>query len=148
MTQQRLFVVHGMGSDAVGLVGRITAPIAQAKGNIQDLRQDVLHGLFTIYMVVDLTRSRLEPEGFLRMIDEISEDTGLRITAQRYSPVPRRPEKQNLLMILVGIDKPGIIATSSALLGKYNANIEFAQTIAREGIFLMEHQQSDPCPRK
>ncbi len=138
MTPQRLYVVHGMGRDEVGLVGRITTPIAQANGNIQDLRQDVLHGLFTIYMVVDLADSRLAPEDLQRMIQQIAADTGLRITAEQYSPVPRSPDKQSLLMILVGRDKPGIIAASSALLGKYNANIEFAQTIAREGIFLME----------
>lgn len=138
MTPQRLYVIHGMGRDEVGLVGRITAPIAQAGGNIQDLRQDVLHGLFTIYMVVDLAESRLDADGLQRMIQQIAADTGLRLTAEQYSPVPRSPDKQSLLMILIGRDRPGIIAASSALLGKYNANIEFAQTIAREGIFLME----------
>ncbi len=138
MTQRRFYVVHGMGRDDVGLVGQITTAIAEANGNIQDLRQDVLHGLFTVYMVVDLANSRLDPEDFPAMIQQISGNTGLRITAEPYMPVPRRPDKQNLLMILVGMDKPGIIAASSALLGKYNANIEFAQTIAREGIFLME----------
>jgi phosphoserine phosphatase len=138
MTQRRFYVVHGMGSDEVGLVGRITQPIAQAGGNIQDLRQDVLHGLFTIYMVVDLTDCELNPDQLRNLMKQVGDETGLQITVEPYSPVPRRPEKQNLLMILVGMDQPGIIAASSALLGKYNANIEFAQTIAREGIFLME----------
>ena len=138
MTQRRFYVVHGMGRDEVGLVGRITQPIAQAGGNIQDLRQDVLHGLFTIYMLVDLTESQLDPDRLQALMKQVSDDTGLRMTTEPYTPIPRLPEKQNLLMILVGIDKPGIIAASSALLGKYNANIEFAQTIAREGIFLME----------
>ena len=138
MGKQQLYVVHGMGSDAVGLVGRITAPIAQAKGNIVDLRQDVLHGLFTVYMVVDLAESSLDLETLQTVIGEIAEDTGLRITVDRFSPVPRSRDKKNLLMILVGMDKPGIIAASSELLGKYNANIEFVQTIGREGVFLME----------
>ena len=89
MTPQRLYVIHGMGRDEVGLVGRITAPIAQAGGNIQDLRQDVLHGLFTIYMVVDLAESRLDADGLQRMIQQIAADTGLRITSEQYSPVPR-----------------------------------------------------------
>jgi phosphoserine phosphatase len=127
-----------MGPDEVGLVGRITTPIAQAKGNIQDLRQDVLHGLFTIYLVVDLTDSSLDRPGLEGMVRQIGDETGLRLTVEQYTPVSRRPDKQSLLMILVGMDKPGIIAASSAILGKYNANIEFAQTIAREGIFLME----------
>jgi hypothetical protein len=44
MARQRLYVVWGTGPDAVGLVGRITNPVAAAGGNIVDFRQDVLHG--------------------------------------------------------------------------------------------------------
>ena len=138
MAKPKLFVVHGMGPDAVGLIGRITAPIAQVRGNILDLRQDVLHGLFTIYMVVDLTDSSVEFDAFATIVQEITDDTGLKITVDRYTPVPRNPEKKNVLIICVGMDKPGIIAASSRMLGQYQANIEFAQSIGREGIFLME----------
>ena len=138
MANQRLFVVHGMGNDAVGLVGRITAPIARVDGNILDLRQDVLHGLFTIYMVVDLTQSQLQADQLRSMVEDISRDTGLKIAVDPFAPVASGPEKKNLLMILIGRDRPGIIASSSEMLGKYNANIELAKTIGREGIFLME----------
>ncbi|MEJ2053763.1 MAG: ACT domain-containing protein, partial [Calditrichaceae bacterium] len=64
MSRQRLYIVHGMGNDAVGLVGGITEPIASAGGNIVDLRQDVLHGLFTIYLVVDLTDCEIRIDAF------------------------------------------------------------------------------------
>lgn len=138
MATQRLYVVHGMGSDAVGLVGQIAAPIARAKGNILDLRQDVLHGLFTIYMVVDLTGSHLTAKKLQTLIEQIGEQTGLELAATPYRPVARRPDKKNLLMICIGRDKPGIIASSAEMLGKYNANIELAQTIGRAGIFVME----------
>ena len=138
MGKQRLLVVHGMGADAVGLVGKIAAPIAKAQGNIVDLRQDVLHGLFTFHMVVDLTDSRLDTAAFDSLLAEIGAETGLGISAHPYSPAPRSPDKCELLVILIGKDKPGIIATSAEMLGKYNANIEFAKTIGREGVFLME----------
>ncbi|MFV1967890.1 MAG: ACT domain-containing protein [Pirellulaceae bacterium] len=138
MEKQRLYVVHGMGNDEVGLVGHITAAIARAGGNVVDLRQDVLHGLFTIYMVVDLADCDLDLAGFQSMIGQIGDETNLAITVDRYTPVPRSPQKKNLLMICIGRDQPGIIATSSEMLGKYNANIEFSQTIGREGVFLME----------
>ena len=86
MNNQQLYIVHGMGSDAVGLVGGITAPIAAAGGNIIDLRQDVLHGLFTIYMVVDLSDGQLEPFALQTILAEISEDTGLSMTIDQYTP--------------------------------------------------------------
>ncbi|MBN1407692.1 MAG: hypothetical protein JW956_07885 [Calditrichaceae bacterium] len=138
MTQQRLYIVHGMGNDKVGLVGSITNPIAAAGGNIVDLRQDVLHGLFTIYLVVDLSDSKLRLEKFKELIKSIGEDTGLGLTVDNYHPVARNPEKKNILIILVGRDKPGIIASIAQTLANDNANIEFAKNIARENIFLME----------
>jgi phosphoserine phosphatase len=138
MTKERLYIVCGRGNDAVGLVGSITAPIGKAGGNIVDLRQDVLHGLFTIHMVVDLSGTELRLGDLAGMVQNIAEDTGLLLTVDKYLPVPRRPDKRNLLLILLGSDRPGIIASVSETLGKYRANIEVAQTIGREGMFLME----------
>ena len=138
MGLRRLYMVHGMGNDSVGLVGSITTPIAKAGGNIVDLRQDVLHGLFTIFMVVDLSETGLHLDELSKMVSTIADDTNLEMTVDRYSPVARSPEKKNLLLILVGKDAPGIIAAISESLSRYEINIEFAKTIAREGIFLME----------
>ncbi|MFH0954179.1 MAG: ACT domain-containing protein [Verrucomicrobiota bacterium] len=138
MTRERLYIVHGMGSDAVGLVGRIATAIAEAGGNIVDLRQDVLHGLFTLYMVVDLSGSDLRIEGLQSIVNVLAEDTGLKFSVDKYVPVARSPEKKNILVIVLGPDRPGIIASVCKTLGQYKSNIEFSQTIAREGIFLME----------
>ncbi|MEJ2708157.1 MAG: HAD-IB family phosphatase, partial [Anaerolineales bacterium] len=127
-----------MGNDDVGLVGSITNPIASAGGNIVDLRQDVLHGLFTIYFVVDLTDCDLRIEAFKELIKSIGEDTGLDLTVDNYHPIARNPKKKNILIVLVGADKPGIISSIAQTLGNYKANIEFAKNVARENIFLME----------
>jgi phosphoserine phosphatase len=138
MTNQRLYIVHGMGTDGVGLVGSITTPIAEAGGNIVDLRQDVLHGLFTLFMVVDLSHCSLRIDDFRKMVRHLGEDTGLTLSVDKYVPIPRGPDNKNLLLVVLGNDKPGVIASVSKLLSKYQINIEFSQTIAREGIFLME----------
>ena len=138
MARERLFIIHGMGPDAVGLVGRITREIATHNGNIVDLKQDVLHGLFIIYLVVDLSDTPLRIEEFNTVIDRLSEDTGITLQVDTYNPVARNPEKKNMLLILLGADHPGIIASISQLLGNYGINIEFAGNIGREGVFLME----------
>jgi len=138
MANRRLYIVYGTGADAVGLVKSITSPIAGAGGNIVDLRQDVLHGLFTIFMVVDLSASDLGIDQFTRMVERIGEETNLNLVVDKYAPVARNPAKTNVLLILVGADRPGIIASISDALSKYKINIEFAKTVAREGIFLME----------
>ncbi|MBN2353712.1 MAG: ACT domain-containing protein [Spirochaetales bacterium] len=138
MAADRLFVIYGAGNDGIGLVGKITTPLAEAGGNIVDLRQDVLHGLFTIYLVVDFTAAGLDLEGCRRLTASIAENASLTLSADRFTPVPRSAEKTNLLCILVGEDRPGIAAKISATLSRYNINIEFSKMIAREGVFLME----------
>lgn len=134
----RLYIVHGIGNDKVGLVGKVTVPIAQAGGNIVDLRQDVMHGLFSIYLVVDLSGASLSLEAFQEVLQGISDETGLKISIDKFTPVASGIGKTGMLLILVGKDKPGIIATVSKTLSSYNINIEFSQMVAREDIFLMD----------
>jgi predicted amino acid-binding ACT domain protein/phosphoserine phosphatase len=136
--REKLYVVYGAGSDAVGLVQQVTRPIADARANIVDMRQDVLHGLFTLFMLVDLAESTVSPEQFRALVATIGEETGLSLAVDPYQPVPRRSDRRSLLVILVGGDKPGVIARTSALLSSYRVNIEFMRTVARAGVFLME----------
>ncbi|MCP4041756.1 MAG: hypothetical protein GY731_07330, partial [Gammaproteobacteria bacterium] len=135
---EKLYVIFGAGSDEVGLVQQLTTPIARVNGNILDLRQDVIHGLFTVFLVVDLAQCRLPVEKFKKLVAEIAEDTGLDLKIDKYSPVPRSSDRKNLLLILVGYDKPGIVSRISDQLSNYRVNIEFSQMIARAGVFLME----------
>ncbi|MBN1307224.1 MAG: hypothetical protein JXA18_04865 [Chitinispirillaceae bacterium] len=138
MTCERLYSIHGTGPDTVGLVGRIAREIARHNGNIVDLRQDVLHGLFIMYAVVDLSESPMRIDEFAGIIKRLSEDTGIALRVDNYTPIARTPEKKNMLLILLGNDRMGIIASIAQLLGNYSINIEFARTIGREGVFLME----------
>ncbi|RPJ07093.1 MAG: hypothetical protein EHM28_08365 [Spirochaetaceae bacterium] len=138
MPEEKLMTIHGAGPDSIGLVEKITRPVAQAGGNIVDLRQDVLHGLFTITMVVDLTGSKLSTEDFAGVVDTIRKATSLELSWSVYNPVPREPGKKCLLLILLGEDAPGLGATISTTLRTYKINIEFSQMVAREHVFLME----------
>ena len=138
MSEHKLFIIYGAGNDSIGLVKRITGDIFKLNGNILDMRQDVIHGLFTVFIVVDLSGSESSVTEFEAVIGKISLDTGLKLSFEKYYPVPRSPDKKNILLILLGRDKEGIIALISESLSKYKINIEFSQMIAREGIFLME----------
>lgn len=136
--REKLFVIFGAGNDAVGLVQQVTTPIAGVNGNILDLRQDVIHGLFTLFLVVDLSQCELPIDRFKELVGQIAEDTGLDLAIDKYTPVPRSSDRKNLLLILVGRDKPGIVSRISEQLSHYRVNIEFSQMIARTGVFLME----------
>ena len=135
---EKLFIIFGTGPDAVGLVERITTPVAAVQGNIIDLRQDVLHGLFTLFMVVDLAASGLEEGELSDLVRRLSLETGLDLRVDEYRPLPRHGARQPLLLILLGRDRPGIVAAVTGLLKTYDINVDLAEMIAREGVFLME----------
>lgn len=135
---EKLYIISGTGRDAVGLVQQVTTPIAGIQGNIIDLRQDVLHGLFTVFLVVDFDHSVAKVDEIERLVGDIAERTGLDLRLEKYHPVARSAEKENLLLILIGRDRAGIIAAVSDILRTYQVNVEFSQMIARESIFLME----------
>ncbi len=138
MTRERLYIINGWGPDSVGLVDALTTPLGRARANVVDLRQDVLHGLFTIHMVVDLADTELRLEELESLVAHLAEDTGLVLTAQKYHPAAAVKRSENLLVVLLGRDRPGIVATASEVLGRYRANIERVESISREGMFLME----------
>jgi len=138
MDKERLFVIEGSGPDDIGLVGRITQNLAAAGANILDLRQDVLHGLFTIYIVADFSASSFTLKDCQALLDKVAQETNLSLRAERFFPQARDPGKKNLLLILVGPDKPGLASSISNKLSHFTVNIEFSKMIAREEVFLME----------
>ncbi|MBN1525860.1 MAG: hypothetical protein JW904_15385 [Spirochaetales bacterium] len=138
MAEEKLIVIHGAGTDSIGLVEKITRPIAEISGNIVDLRQDVLHGLFIISLVVDLAGAKVTVDGFKEILTAIRESTAIDLSYDRFRPIPRDPEKKGLLCILIGEDGPGIGAAIAETLKTYKINIEFSQMVARQHIFLME----------
>ena len=135
---EKSYILFGTGPDAVGLVQQIATPIAELGGNIIDLRQDVLHGLFTVFLVLDFSGSPAGEDEIAALVPVISAETGLDLRLDRFQPVARSPERTNLLLILIGRDRPGIIAAVSDCLRSYRVNIELSEMIARESIFLME----------
>ncbi|MEA2101713.1 MAG: ACT domain-containing protein [Thermodesulfobacteriota bacterium] len=136
--RQRLYVLHGSGPDAVGLVGEISFAIADIGGNIVDLRQDVMHGLFTIYLVVDLGGADTDMDGLRGLVTRLNDDTGLDIQVERYKPSPVVSRPSNMLLILLGNDRPGIISMVTETLRGYRINIQSSQMVAREHVFLMD----------
>ena len=133
-----LYVVYGVGADAVGLVERISTAIAEKGGNLTDLRQEAQHGLFAITLVADLKGTGLRREQFEELIRSIGEETGLNLHTANYLAAAGAAVSKNMLLILLGRDRPGIISRVSKDLSSHKINIESSRMMARGGIFLME----------
>jgi predicted amino acid-binding ACT domain protein len=138
MSNSQLTAVYGIGPDSSGLVGRIAGAIAGSGGNILDLNQSAAHGLFSIFCLVDLGSSGTPIEALRAAVEAVAASSGLTLRVDQVEPSKREAQRKSMLLILVGPDKSGIIASMAQTLGQYGVNIEESRTVAREGLFLME----------
>lgn len=76
-------IITVIGTDRVGIIGEVCSLLASMQVNIVDISQTVMHGFFTMTMLVDTSSS-------IKTFDEIGEalhaheeKTGLAIRMQR-----------------------------------------------------------------
>ena len=136
MERAGLIAIYGIGRDSKGLVGKISGAVAALGGNIVDLHQNVAHGLFSVFCLVEPGPAPLDK---LRAgVDAVAAETGLALHVGAFDQAKRPAGRKSMLLILLGPDRPGLIASMAQTLGRYGINIEMSSTVARQGVFLME----------
>ena len=137
-----LVVVTILCKDKQGLVAEITKKLSDAKINIVDIEQGVIHGLFSMFMLVDITNSTTTyaeiRENLINCGEEF--DFGVRVipfTEYRKNNIETGKTRLQTITIL-GTDKPGIVTGISRSLYDSGTNIEHIKMIARGVLFAME----------
>jgi phosphoserine phosphatase len=136
-----LTVVTVLGKDRPGLVADLTGEISKIKGNIVDIEQSVIRGLFSMFMLVDLTSSIVSYDEFSKKLNVLSKRLFVDITLSAYGKydgdhLPKKRELENVT--IMGKDKPGIVADISSALYETGTNIERIKMIARGELLVME----------
>lgn len=75
-------IITVLGSDRPGIVASVTGELADREGNILDISQTILQGIFTMTMLVDLGDS-VDFSELKGTLDGLSEKLGVQITLQR-----------------------------------------------------------------
>ena len=76
-------IVTVLGSDRSGIVAAVTGVLAGHEGNILDLSQTILQGIFTMTMLIDLGQA---DDGFSTIqaeLTELADKLGVQVTVQR-----------------------------------------------------------------
>lgn len=74
----RRLLVLAIGRDRPGLIAGITSAIAGANGNIEDMDQVVLRGVFVMSLVAEFSDS-VDVGELRRALSEVGEGLGLRV---------------------------------------------------------------------
>jgi len=76
-------VLSVLGEDRVGIVAAISAALAENGVNIEDIRQTILSGIFSMTMLVTVDEAAHAFEDVQASLAEVAERLGMQVTLQR-----------------------------------------------------------------
>jgi ACT domain-containing protein len=76
-------ILSVLGEDRVGIVAAVSRVLAESHANIEDIRQSIIGGIFSMTMLVTVDEEASSFEALQERLKVISEDLGLQITLQR-----------------------------------------------------------------
>jgi phosphoserine phosphatase len=133
-----LYVISATGKDQAGLLHRVARVLSDLGINIVDIDARSIRGYFTMFLVVDLNPSSYSPQEMLDNLSPLGPYFDLGLHVKPYDEGRRIPNKQMMLMTLMGKDRPGIVSELSGLVARHQVNIEAIKMIARGDYNAME----------
>ena len=76
-------ILSVLGEDRVGIVAAISSALAEAHANIEDIRQTIIGGIFSMTMLVTVDEDFTPFDELQRHLAETADELGLQITLQR-----------------------------------------------------------------
>ena len=76
-------ILSVLGEDRVGIVAAISRVLADSHANIEDIRQSIIGGIFSMTMLVSVDEDSTSFEELQGRLDAIAEEVGLQVTLQR-----------------------------------------------------------------
>lgn len=76
-------ILSVLGEDRVGIVAAVSRVLADSGTNIEDIRQTILSGVFSMTMLVTVNEEQMPFEDVQRRLAATAEELGMQITLQR-----------------------------------------------------------------
>src|SRR5690554_4539327 len=110
------YVLNVMADDRPGIVSAVSRAIMDEGGNIDACSQTVLHGYFTLIMLVSFPEP-IEPDRLRQdVVGPAGAKTGFQVQVRPFAPVQARPAVvagENFVITAFGPDREGVIARFS-----------------------------------
>lgn len=133
-----LIAISVFGRDTPGIIFRMSSIISDAGANIENIEQNVLRGIFTMFLVVDVSKAKKPFQELESGLKAEAEKLGLTIDMSKAGSVPA-PSRKNLFVLTVVVqDRPGVIAELSKALFGLGINIERAEAASGGELFPIE----------
>lgn len=75
-------IITVIGTDRVGIIAGVSAILSDANVNILDITQTTMQGLFTMIMLVDISKASISFDALSERLDAKGNELGLKIRVQ------------------------------------------------------------------
>jgi ACT domain-containing protein len=76
-------ILSVLGEDRVGIVAAVSRVLADAHANIEDIRQSIIGGIFSMTMLVTVDEDVTPMDELQARLSKSAEELGMQITLQR-----------------------------------------------------------------
>jgi ACT domain-containing protein len=76
-------ILSVLGEDRVGIVASVSRILADSQANIEDIRQSIIGGIFSMTMLVTVDEDVTPFDVMQASLKDVSEELGMQITLQR-----------------------------------------------------------------
>ncbi len=76
-------ILSVLGGDRVGIVAGISRVLADSNANIEDIRQTIIGGVFSMTMLVTVEEDSVPFEELQQRLNDIGQEIGVQVTLQR-----------------------------------------------------------------
>ena len=133
--KDQIIAVTVLGQDRTGIVAEVTRALADLSGNLEDSTMTLLRGHFAMVVLVRTGASAVAVEAALQ---HVSAGGSLVINARVLGDSALNDVRGPLYALRVhGADRPGIVATITAVVARHGANIVDLGTRLVEGLYVL-----------
>ena len=133
--RDQIIAVTVLGHDRPGIVADVTGALAGLHGNLEDSTMTLLRGHFAMVLLVHTGAGAAAVEAALR---PLCEGGALVINARVLDdPVPSEVRGPVYALRVHGADRPGIVATMTAVVARHGANIVDLGTRLVDGLYVL-----------
>ena len=75
-------IITVIGKDKVGIIARVTNTLAECSVNVLDITQTILQDMFTMMMIVDISKSDMDISAIRDSLTATGTDLGVEIRIQ------------------------------------------------------------------
>ncbi len=133
----KLVAISVYGLDKPGIIHGISDVLAKNNVNIVDIEQNVLQGVFVMFIIGDVEKCAVPIEDLKRQLEEKGKELGVNVHLTHFVK-PKQKEKNLYVITVLGKDRVGIVRDITKILLEHNVNIEKTTLTARDKLISIE----------